>query len=80
MTYTHRNGESAPPTQTGRYWFNGVITSERGVYHIANISYFATTNMAYGMTYNDVTGEMLENKNYVGRWWGPVTPPWEIAT
>jgi hypothetical protein len=74
MTYTHRNGETEPPTEPGRYWFNGVVwSSDRlGTYNILGIVECLAT-----MTYNDVTGEALPSRDHAGQWWGPMTPPWE---
>jgi hypothetical protein len=74
MTYTHRNGETAPPTEPGRYWFNGVFNS-KGTYNIVGI---VESNQIPGTTYNDVTGEVLKNSDYTGQWWGPMVPPWEV--
>lgn len=67
ITYSHRNGETEPPTiDEAWYWFDGGLNDiehPRGVLYIFD-----------GATYAD--GEMWSISELKGRWWGPVTPPW----
>lgn len=78
MTYTHRNGESEPPTEEGFYWTAWVPNPARKaavvevvrdgdewqVWHIGNEVETYWTEPAQAPT--DF------------RWWGPILPPWEV--
>lgn len=73
MTYSHRNGETEPPTEADRYWFDGFRIKHNG--NRAHIRDIVTTD-DNGNVYNDVDGEMNPVATYEGRWWGPIVPPW----
>ena len=73
--YTHRNGETEPPTvHEGYYWFDAdehaVNRATSGCYYIMPAS--ESVNGIAFLSGEDVPINVLK-----GRWWGPVTPPWE---
>lgn len=67
--YTHRNGETEPPTEPGNYWFKGVLLfldspgRER-----------EETTLIVNVSLDFVLDK------YEGQWWGPIVPPWETGT
>lgn len=74
MAYAHRNGEAATPTEPGLYWFSGGKWGKAaaGMLHIVReggILMWYPLGDEMRIPY-----EGLET--FVGRWWGPVTPPW----
>lgn len=73
MIYSHRNGETEPPTiYEEYYWYQATeaeITHD-GCYYI--YPYFDEDDPAR-VAGND--GKPIADMD--GRWWGPVTPPWE---
>lgn len=66
--YSHRNGETEPPTKEGWYWFKG-RTYDNGN---ASGTWFVST-----VTRPVVASEEGELTDWEGQWWGPVSPPWE---
>lgn len=65
--YSHRNGETEPPTiDEGYFWFHtdDSVIQPHGMIHIFD-----------GACFED--GKMWDIAELTGRWWGPVTPPWE---
>jgi hypothetical protein len=72
--YSHRNGETEPPTVEGRYWFDGKVDGE--LYRGLTVA---------GSQYEDVRiwpdtymgWNALSDFAFEGQWWGPVTPPWD---
>lgn len=74
--YSHRNGETTPPEVMGRYWFSGWRTKHNGnrarVYDLVEI-------MESGGVYNDGDGIVDDVASYLGKWWGPVIPPWQAS-
>lgn len=64
--YTHRNGETEPPTVKGNYWFKGILLF---------IDSPGREREETSLVVNVSLDFMLDK--YVGRWWGPVMPPWE---
>lgn len=78
MTYPRRNGETATPTEPGLYWFNGDIDGRRKAELFNVVSTPAMGVMEWNRLAVDsdsVTFRRIDE--FVGRWWGPVTPPWE---
>lgn len=73
--YTHRNGETDPPQvhQDGGqfFWYDGQDFDERpmnewfGLFWVCGAQAIDTTLSEYPLS------------EFRGRWWGPVTPPWE---
>ena len=89
MIYEHRNGETEPPTIAGEYWFDGVIASDNkndpkwyGVGKRLQEKLLAerysdgSIDFEYG-EYMDGRGALFDPWQLVGRWWGPIVPPWE---
>lgn len=74
MKYTHRNGEKDAPTESGLYWFNGRCDGEikelLPVISDHRIGVLAWRPMAGDGWYEQIIC-------FTGRWWGPVTAPWE---
>lgn len=68
QVYSHRNGETEPPAEPGWYLFTGKIpgTAVR-VYLIADIHH---GGFFFG-------ANLIDSTACQGRWWGPVTLPWE---
>lgn len=75
--YSHRNGETEPPTEAGYYFFRG-----RKMRHPRRTSVGAMVRVWQGdgeMRTQLRTCSPCSVDEMVGRWWGPVTPPWEDA-
>lgn len=75
--YSHRNGESEPPTAKGFYWLreDGADGGVVPVIWQAEIRYRGNVDIRAGWI---VSGEI---DHYVdelddAQWWGPLTPPW----
>jgi hypothetical protein len=77
MSYSHRNGETEPPTERGWYWFYGKHVNEKRkpVKQKCNLYVFG------GCTeYRDPDGKykiMTNLSSLRGKWWGPLVPPWQ---
>lgn len=70
--YSHRNGETEPPTTDGYFWFKGTLQDETASGLVDVFTYQDRVDLA----------PLWEHGNYpaacfVGRWWGPVLMPWE---
>lgn len=83
MTYTHRNGEAATPTEPGLYWFLGANYHDG--YHRQIAALFRLEHDDDGVMgwrpFGDSSDVLYANvDDFVGQWWGPVTPPWETST
>lgn len=72
MQYSHRNGESEPPTMAGHYWFKG----RRSRWKIQHLLWVVMVDKhSYGVV---VSSDMcIPVSEYEGQWWGPIQPPWE---
>jgi hypothetical protein len=66
MTYSHRNGETEPPTEDGYYWLRSVPGDLRRAIGITEILEGEPPEGL--LTFEELAGV---------RWWGPVTPPWD---
>lgn len=73
-TYSHRNGESQPPTEAGRYWFKGIIMRYGDPQDIADLK-IVEFRLDRGIIVNEEVDDFLADTK--GQWWGPITPPWE---
>jgi hypothetical protein len=78
-TYSHRNGETEPPTRCGDYWVSDRIDGE---YYEPEILHVCHYNRGSGLavdifdTAND--NYMTPVVNVDARWWGPIEmPSWE---
>ncbi len=75
MKYTHRNGETEPPTIYEQdYWFrcNNKKDPDDGPEDGLVYLSIKSDHSIY-----DHMGERYSLDNMTGQWWGPVTPPWE---
>lgn len=83
--YSHRNGETEPPTMKGYYWVKGFATIN-GV--IMRLSLMLTVadwhNSAMyaklpdgGLVTVRGTSTGFASAEWNCEWWGPVMPPWE---
>ena len=64
QTYSHRNGETEPPTVNGWYWYYHE-DDWYGMYHVTGDRY----------ELGPISGVLSEE--FEGQWWGPVVAPWE---
>ena len=65
--YTHRNGETEPPTESGWYWYTAGENPKHGN---TGVVYVANVNGSPVIWREDF---WLSDE---GQWWGPITPPW----
>lgn len=75
IRYSHRNGESDAPTIFNQwYWFysedDAGIFAE-GVFYIDPDGWLQNTLNPTGES------DAYSLNDLQGRWWGPVTPPWQ---
>ena len=85
MIFSHRNGETEPPTEIGWYWCGGALTVDGTRRKIWNMLYLAdwhNESFVVGLPDGqmavlgkDATG--FREVTFSCQWWGPVTPPWE---
>jgi hypothetical protein len=78
LAYSHRNGESTPPTVEGLYWYcqddgRGSIV-EYNPQIEERFEDFASPYKVWSMA-STIMFLMSFDDNV--QWWGPVTPPWE---
>lgn len=78
--YSHRNGETEPPTRPGWYWVKDV--QPKGwdwiglhMRYVDRISKNHPKRTAYRI--DSVGNEYLEDIGETLQWWGPIVPPWE---
>lgn len=74
MTFSHRNGETEPPTVAGRYWFDGyrIWSDSKG----QNVKDIVEINER-GWIYNCIGGWTDSLMDFNGKWYGPIVAPWE---
>lgn len=68
--YAHRNGETAPPTEPGKYWF--VCDKWRDTVDVIPSASMLMAFDPHTNRYYDVRDSRMS-----GQWWGPVVAPWE---
>lgn len=73
--YTHRNGETEPPTIKG-VWFWFMSDGDADISAMGMLFIYPQGDDVAG-TFDDVDGDTTCISELEGRWWGPVTPPWE---
>ncbi len=79
MLFEHRNGETEPPTIQGQYWFNGSrFRQPLGVehVHVGIIHIWLRKGEMCMATPLLPIGPVARIR---GRWWGPLTAPWEAT-
>jgi hypothetical protein len=78
--YSHRNGETEPPTEVGYFWFEGkfLASPHRVSWLPANMRVLVlernNDTICVFEAYDGFTGVV---DNFHGRWWGPLVPPRE---
>lgn len=78
--YAHRNGETALPTEPGRYWFRGTCGISEEVANVIEVTITGGKNgglMAWSPNWSGGWHEDIEE--FSGQWWGPLVPPWETG-
>ena len=76
VAYGHSNGETARPTQSGCFWFDGTCatpTGDIGLRLILDV----TVSDGMLLAWEERTAEYLRLDRFDGVWWGPVVSPWE---
>jgi hypothetical protein len=75
--FSHRNGETEPPTEAGFFWFIGrkrkhpQRVRRGGVYRVWWNS---------GELYTRINSwSSCQVDELAGQWWGPVIPPWQTT-
>jgi len=73
-SYSHRNGETEPPTVAGWYWFESNVTPLRtGVLRV----YIEDNEPMVNVTFiKDGYSKHMSAASEDGQWWGPLVPPW----
>lgn len=72
--YSHRNGETEPPSVEGRFWFKGMLDKIPSTGIVAINAGWQTT------CWPDWIEGWSPPDDFQGQWWGPVTPPWNEST
>jgi hypothetical protein len=73
--FSHRNGETEPPTEEGEYWFRGEVGGESYAGRVP-VSVWVSFKQKL-MAQNPFSYVDVDMYNFVGQWWGPIVPPWE---
>lgn len=68
--YSHRNGETEVPAVGGLYWYINDENPDSALTGMLEVK-IINGNTIIWTDYPYTLGQ--------GRWWGPVTPPWESA-
>ena len=79
-TYSHRNGETEPPTIVGWYWFRGnVLSSYRGeVPYSGSVTILDSVYEDRGLCVISTNESPTSNiEKWQGQWYGPIVAPWE---
>lgn len=75
MNYSHRNGETEPPTITGWYWLK---QSRRSRQYKPDLSWLIFVWRGTEKIWRvDGNKEHYLLETIRGQWWGPVTMPWQ---
>lgn len=73
--YSHRNGETEPPTEAGFFWFIG--RKHKHSQRVSRAGVYRAWWNAGELRISIAPWSPCSVDELVGRWWGPVTPPWE---
>ena len=73
--YSHRNGETEPPTVDGWYWWSGTVIGAYAEKGLVNIT--VPRNDANIQIWPSWCDGWLGAKDMQGQWYGPIVPPWE---
>lgn len=74
--YSHRNGETEPPTKAGWYWFKGSVSVGN---HLGFSVHFDVVRLDDSQLVAFPNDYMATLRNVTGRWWGPIVPPFEAT-
>lgn len=78
--YSHRQGETEPPTRPGWYWVKK-IRPYRGEWQGTQMRYVTSLSKNYqrrqAYRMDSIGQEYLDDIGKTLQWWGPVVPPWE---
>ena len=74
--YSHRNGETEPPTTAGEFWFDGAGIASSHVYKWRD-RFSVERHNGVLCVFDDDGYPLLPVTSMAGRWWGPIMPPWE---
>ena len=81
MTYSHRNGETEPPTEEGWYWFDGDKCwrgeSQRSLKRPVFVEREEEGGSIYWFGADGDADDACADGWLEGQWWGPIVPPWE---
>lgn len=75
MRYSHRNGETEPPTETGYYWFRYNVKTEQ-LCHICQVRRRVHSGLYAvwpGVDFQEDVDELA------GRWYGPILEPEQVV-
>ena len=83
--YSHRNGETEPPTTKGNYWVKGFATINGAIMRLSLMLTVADwrDSAMYaklpdgGLVTVRGTSTGFASAEWNCEWWGPVMPPWE---
>lgn len=76
MTYSHRNGETTPPSVGVWYWFWGRVIKPgqtRGSRRMTIVRCYPGGFIVDGKYFR------FAEIQFDGRWWGEIVPPWKDA-
>jgi len=72
--YSHRNGETEPPTVEGWYWWSGTVVGAYAEKGLVNITVPRDSKIQIWPSWCD---GWLGAEDMPGQWYGPVVAPWE---
>lgn len=83
VIYAHRNGESEPPTTSGKFWFDGEGSYEplSPIHTIRSVTYVTEESKGkrYGFCQDGEGNPFTFTLSLMdGRWHGPIVAPWPI--
>lgn len=80
--YSHRNGETEPPTEAGIFWFRGKLHHEEYYHDVADLQTVVANNYSGINDFFAIAGEECLHgvSDAEGQWWGPIVSPWEDET
>lgn len=74
--YSHRNGEAEAPTINGDFWFDG--HDDDGKETKAKLLVTEDSSGRFALLFDTKDRRSIYRLSHLtGKWWGPVTPPWD---
>jgi hypothetical protein len=73
--YSHRNGETEPPAIHGWYWLKKfhILPITNAIVFVAHKKYKKELLIMNGAS----DKPEIPVRDVIGRWWGPIMPPWK---